>query len=381
MTQKSAALALLAGACLAGCTSLPPMRSARSLEPGKSQGNLVIDSIDARYSKTSTDAAGKVSQDDGQYQQLGAVSGEYRGGTEVRGLELALGLGTLSSGYLDLKYQFLGHPWREGFAAALDGELDYFPFSAINDNGSQFSNGIGGSGGLIFGEFIGLGDFNVGARFGTLPQGTLYAYYTLFDVAGLQAPSDNYYEVNASLDFNLGRRVGLSLGGAYRAYVNKSYDYGSSSEDIKLGLPGFFVLALTANFGNQIPLDQNEPEPQPRRRRRAGRGRRDAADQDAADQLQAGKTLAEGGNYAEALTVFKGVEDSQGEDEPVETWIGYCYYHLKDWPHSLEYYRKALALDPDDPKLQDFVERLQKKSDDIKLPEDEDQAPLPAQGK
>jgi hypothetical protein len=368
MTKKIlyfAALALLS----AGCTSLPPMRTARSLEDGKAQGSLILQSVDAPYTKETDYVGSPPGTKESQIADLAAVAGEFRGGTQAPGLEIGAGLGSLSSLYLDFKYQMIGKPWREGFAAALDTQVDYFPFTFYNENNNQISNGFGGSAGLTFGQFIGLGDLNIGGRFGTVPAGTLYAYYTLFDVAGLRSPSSNYYEIQANLDFILAKHIGLNIGGAYRTYLRQSADYADSYQDVRIGLPGFFVAAMTLSFGGQPGLDENDKPaaPKPRLKRKTLQLGQELSIQ--------GKAELETKNYEKALIFFKEAGEAGVDDEALHMRMAYCFYQMKDWDNALLQYQKAQDFDPEDPRLKSAIEKLEKKTAAEAQPAED--APLP----
>jgi hypothetical protein len=351
----------------AGCTSLPPLRSARSLQSGKSQGNVILQSVDAHYSKDVSGSAPTEASED-SFKSIGAVSGEYRGGTQVPGLDIGLGLGSLSSLYLDFKEQFIGKPWREGFAAAIDLELDYFPWTFYTQNSSQFSSGFGGSAGLLVAQYLGFCDLNLGGRFGCVPQGTLYAYFTLFDVPGVQAGGSNYYEFSGSLDFTLSRNIGISAGTAYRTYVNQENDFVTPTQTVRMTLPGFFIAAITMSFGGQVPLFEKDLKPPKSRRERR-------SEVNALDLIEKGKQFMDSKDYAAAAMAFKEADRSGSESQQLDMRLGYCYYQLKDWASALSYYRKAQLYAPDDEKLKHAIEKLEQKIPDA---QDSD-APLPAE--
>lgn len=61
-----------------------------------------------------------------------------------------------------------------------------------------------------------------------------------------------------------------------------------------------------------------------------------------------GNAAYDEGNYEQAMTFYNSVVEAGMESAPLYFNMGNTYYKMKDYPHAILYYEKALKLDPSD---------------------------------
>lgn len=61
-----------------------------------------------------------------------------------------------------------------------------------------------------------------------------------------------------------------------------------------------------------------------------------------------GNAAYDEGNYEQALTFYNSIVEAGMESAPLYNNMGNTYYKMKDYPHAILYYEKALKLDPSD---------------------------------
>ncbi|HPA45642.1 MAG TPA: tetratricopeptide repeat protein [bacterium] len=64
------------------------------------------------------------------------------------------------------------------------------------------------------------------------------------------------------------------------------------------------------------------------------------------DLVQQGKELAQEGNFAEALDIFKKALEADPRNPDILFFVGTCHSSLGDFPGAKYYYQEALKIDP-----------------------------------